>query len=181
MSVANFPFRQVHYQASYAAITAVPATPVNQAVETSLVVLKDAGGVNEVVLALPSGMYTFNAKCIIHVADAETFAQQIDLQIVRLSAQVAGVVLDYVSTATFALNRLGYAGAAGVATFVAIANVDYNTQCSRADVRIPAGQFYGVRVGVNGNPVGGSTINAVVFEVIKTAEIDNYTTIIVAP
>ena len=179
MSVANFPFRQIHYQSSYNPATAVPATPVNQAAETSLPVLLTAGGLAEIVYPLPAGIYSFNAKCTMRVADAETFAQQIDLQIVRLNAQVGGVVVDYLATSTFALNRLGYAGAAAVATFAAIHNVDYNMQCSRADFRVPAGTFYGVRVGINGNPVGGSTISAVSFEAIKTGEIAESTIITV--
>jgi hypothetical protein len=100
-------------------------------------------------------------------------------QIVRLNAQVGGAVVDYIATSTFALNRLGYDGAAAVDTFDTIHNVDYHMQCARAAFRVPPNGFYGVRVGINGNPIGGSTISNVTFDAIKTGELNEITTIVV--
>ena len=179
MSVANFPFRKIEYASGYQPASAVPATPLNQAAETSMVVLKGAGGIGEIVYPLAAGIYSFSAKCTMRLADAETSCQQLDLQIVRLTDALGGAVLDYVATSSFALNRLAYAGAAAIATFANVDNVDYQCQCARTDVRVPAGQFWGVRVGVNGNPVGGSTISAVNFQATPTSTIDEFTVITV--
>jgi hypothetical protein len=174
MSVQNFPFRKIEYASGYQPATAIPATPLNQGAETSVIVLKGAGGAGEIVYPLAAGIYSFSAKCTMRLADLETSAQQIDLQIVRLTDAGGGAVLDYVATSSFALNRLAYAGAAAIATFANVANVDYQCQCARTDVRVPAGQFWGVRVGVNGNPVGGSTISGLSFQATLTSAINEF-------
>jgi hypothetical protein len=183
MSVANYPFHKIQYLSNYGPATAIPATPLNQAAETSLVVLKDAAtGLVEIVYPLPAGIYSFSAKCTMRLANVESSAQQIDLQIVRLTNAGGGAVLDYVATCPFALNRLAGTAAnpsVGIATFANVANVAYQCQCARADLRVPAGQFWGVRVGVNGNPIGGSTISNVNLQVVRTGEFEDYSTILV--
>ena len=158
MSVANFPFRLVTYLAGAAIPTLVPATAANAA-GTSLVVLKRADA-SEIVLALPAGVYTMNANLDLNLANAETAVQQIELQIARLTNAGGGAVQYIVASSVFCATRT-----APAATFAAVANVTYHLQCAHANLEVPAGQFWGIRVLVNGNPVGGSTLSDATFAV----------------
>ena len=156
MSVANFPFRPLTYIAGAAAPTLVPATAADSA-GTSLVVLKRAD-TTEIVFALPAGVYTMNAQVDLNLANAETAVQQIELQIARLTNAGGGPVQYIAASSVFAATRLE-----GAATFVAVANVDYHLQCAHANLEVPAGQFWGIRCLINGNPIGGSTISDATF------------------
>jgi hypothetical protein len=156
MSVANFPFRPITYLASAAADTAVPATAANAA-GTSLVVLKRADA-SEIVVALPAGVYTMNANLTLNLANNETAVQQIELQIARLTNLGGGAVQFIVASSVFCATRT-----APAATFAAVVNVDYHLQCGHANLEVPAGQFWGIRCLINGNPVGNSTISDATF------------------
>lgn len=164
MSIGNFPPRVLNFNtlanaASAPAVypLAIPATPVNSALGTSLQIMRRVGG-GEIRYTLPEGIYTMSAQCTLTIADAETFAQQVELQIVRLDG--AFNPFDTLATFSFALNRLGYAGGAGVATFANIANVDYTLQCARGSIEVFDGQVFTIRALINGLPTGGSTINS---------------------
>ncbi len=74
MSSANYPFRVINYLASAAADTAVPATPANSGLGTSLVVLKRVDA-SEIVFALPAGVYDMNANLTLKLANNETAVQ----------------------------------------------------------------------------------------------------------
>ena len=157
MSIGNFPPRVINFNAqNLGAAVAIPATAVNSAAGTSLQICRRVD-TTEIRAVLPEGIYNLSALMTFTIADAETFAQQIELQIVRVNG--AGAVQAVFASQTFALNRLGYAGAAGVATFANIANVDYTLQCARGSVEISAGQIFCIRALINGVPTGGSTVN----------------------
>ena len=157
MSSANYPFRIINYLASSAAVTAVPATPLNSAVGTSLPVLKRADA-SEIVLALLAGVYDMNENLILKLANAETTCQQIELQIVRLTNAGGGAVQLIFASSVFCATRI-----AGAATFAAVDNVAYHLQCAHSNIEVPAGQFYGIRCLINGNVVGGSEISDATF------------------
>ena len=156
MSVANFPFRPLTYLSSAAVNTAIPPTAANAA-GTSLVVLKRADA-SEIVFALPAGVYTMNANLDLNLANAETAVQQIELQIALLTNAGGGAVQYIAASSVFAATRT-----APAATFAAVANVNYHLQCAHANLEVLAGQFWGIRCLINGNPVGGSTISDATF------------------
>ena len=158
MSTANYPFSVINYLASAAANTLVPATAANSA-GTSLVVLKRVD-TTEIVFALPAGVYTMNANLTLNLANLETAVQQIELQIARLTNAGGGAVQFIAASSVFAATRT-----APAATFAAVANVNYHLQCAHANLEVPAGQFWGIRVLVNGNPIGGSTLSNATFAV----------------
>jgi len=163
MSVANFPFIGVTYLASAAINTAVPATAVNTA-GTSLVILKRAD-TTEIVFSLPAGVYDMNANLTLNIANAETAVQQIELQIVTLTNAGGGAVQNIFASNVFNATRIPPA-----ATFAAVVNVDYHLQCSHNNINVVAGQFYGIRCLINGNPIGGSTISDATFAVTKVGD-----------
>jgi hypothetical protein len=170
MSVANFPPRIINFNAVSAIATNIPAVAVNQAAGTSLQILRRADA-SEIRFTLTGGVYNLSAEMTFTIADAETFAQQVELQIRRLNG-AGNPVDDPLATALFALNRLGYAGAAGVATFATIANVDYSMQCARGSVEVQDGQVFTIRALINGLPVGGSTINTCKFLASRLTALD---------
>jgi hypothetical protein len=177
MSVANYPFHNVQYNAVGSGIvTLAPPTAVNTGVGTYLPILRRLDG-TEIVFSLPAGIYEMVAECTLHVADNETFAQQIDLQVVRV-AGAGGLVQQILATQVFSLNRLGYAAAA-VATFAAIVNVDFRLCCGRGSIEVVAGQFYTCRVLINGNPVGGSDFSQISFVANLTGDAANLSKITV--
>jgi len=162
MSVANFPSNVITYIAGAAAPTLVPPTPLNSPAGTSLVILK-RGDATEIVFILPAGLYDMNANLTLNIADIETAVQQIELQIVSLNA--VGVVQLLFASSTFNATRNP-----PNATFAAVANVDYHLQCSHNNINVVAGQRYGIRCLINGNPVGGSTISDATFAVSKVGD-----------
>jgi hypothetical protein len=151
MSTANYPFSVINYLAS-----AVPPTAANAA-GTSLPILKRADN-SEIVFALPAGVYTMNANLTLNLANNETAVQQIELQIALLTNAGGGAVQYIAASSVFCATRTSPA-----ATFAAVANVDYHLQCAHANLEVPAGQFWGIRCLINGNPVGGSTISDATF------------------
>jgi hypothetical protein len=161
MSVANFPPRIINFNAVSAIATVLPATPLNGALGTSIQILKRADA-SEIRFTLTEGVYNFSAEMTFTIADAETSAQQLELQIRRLNAG-GNPMDDPLATALFSLNRLAYTGGAAVATFANISNVDYTMQCARGSLEILDGQIFGIRALINGLPVGGSQINSCKF------------------
>jgi hypothetical protein len=95
-----------------------------------------------------------NANLTLNLANAETAVQQIELQIVRLTNAGGGAVQFIVASSVFCATRT-----APAATFAAVVNVNYHLQCAHANLEVPAGQFWGIRCLINGNPVGNSTIS----------------------
>ena len=173
MSSANYPFRVINYLASAAAVTAVPPTPANSGLGTSLIVLKRAD-TSEIVFALPTGVYNMNANLTLNLANAETTCQQIELQIVRLTNAGGGAVQFILASSVFCATRTSPA-----ATFAAVANVAYHLQCAHSNIEVPAGQFYGIRCLINGNVIGGSVISDATF-VASLLGLNAPTTILVA-
>jgi hypothetical protein len=159
MSVQNFPSNVITYLAGAAINTLVPATPLNSPAGTSLVILK-RGDASEIVFILPAGLYDMHANLTLNIANIETAVQQIELQIVSLNA--GGVVQNLFASSTFNATRNP-----PNATFAAVANVAYHLQCEHSNINVVAGQIYGIRCLINGNPVGGSTISDATFAVSK--------------
>ena len=164
MSVANFSFSGVTYLAGSAQSTLVPAVPLNTLVGTSLVVLKRAVTFTEIVFSLPAGLYDMNANLTLNIDNAETAVQQIELQIVTLVA-AGGNVLNIFASNTFCATRNP-----PNATFAAVDDIAYHLQCSHNNINVVAGQNYGIRCLINGNPVGGSLISDATFAVTKTGD-----------
>jgi hypothetical protein len=159
MSVQNFSSNVITYLAGSVINTAVPATPLNSANGTSLAILRRADG-SEIVFNLPAGLYDMYAGLTLNIANLETSVQQIELQIVTLNA--GGVVQNRFASNTFTATRNP-----PNATFAAVANVAYHLQCEHSNINVVAGQIYGIRCLINGNPVGGSTISNAEFAVSK--------------
>ena len=162
MSVANFPSQVLTYLAGSAIPTLVPAVPLNSINGTSLSILRRADG-SEIVFNLPAGIYNLYADCTLNINNLETAVQQIELQIVTLNN--LGVVQNRFASNTFTATRNP-----PNATFAAVANVAYHLQCEHSSVNVVAGQNYGIRCLINGNTVGGSTINIATFAMTKVGD-----------
>ena len=164
MSVANYPSNIITYLAGSAQNTLVPAVPLNSLVGTSLIILKRPVTFTEIVFNLPAGLYDMNANLTLNIDNAETAVQQIELQIVTLVA-AGGAVLNLFASSTFNATRNP-----PNATFAAVDNVAYHLQCSHNNINVVAGQFYGIRCLINGNPIGGSLISDATFSVSKVGD-----------
>jgi hypothetical protein len=163
MSVANFPSKVLTYIGGSAINTIIPAVPLNSVNGTSLSILRRADG-SEIVFNLPDGVYNLYADCTLNIANAETAVQQIELQIVTLNG--AGVVQNRFASNIFTATRNP-----PNATFAAVANVAYHLQCEHSSVNVVAGQNYGIRCVINGNPIGGSTISNTTFAMTKVGDL----------